>query len=106
MRGRIACQSSVHLQTILDEKSYIGGHYAIFAEQNGAAEQRTVGLFFGRNKDNRARHDVALVGGNQRNDRHIRGNINFLLATLIVRGHCLTFNALNGISDRRVCHHA
>jgi len=25
MRGRITCQSSVHLQTILDEKSYIGG---------------------------------------------------------------------------------
>jgi hypothetical protein len=40
------------------------GHYAVFAEQDGPAEQRAVGLLFGRNKDSRARLDVALVGGN------------------------------------------
>ena len=38
------------------------GHYAILAKQDGAAEQGVVGLLFGRNKDDRARFDVALVG--------------------------------------------
>jgi len=46
-----------------------------FTEQNGAAEQRAVGLFFGRSEDVRARRDIALVRSDKRDYRHSRRRI-------------------------------
>jgi len=89
-----------------DREALHRGHYAVFAEQDCPAEQRAVGLLFGRNKDNRARHNVALVGGNQRNDWHIGGYGDFLLAALIADVYRLPVGALYLVGDGSVGHHA
>ena len=67
-------------------------HYAIFAEQNGAAEQRTVALFFGRNKDNRARHECPALCPASRTNATIgtlAGMVIVFIAALIGDGYRL-----------------
>src|SRR6516162_6319280 len=77
-----------------------------FTEQNGAAKQRAVGLFFGRNEDVRARSDVALLRRNNRDDRHIRWDGDFLFAAFIGYGYGIPANALDFIGDSGIGHHA
>jgi hypothetical protein len=83
-----------------------GRDHAVLAEKNSTAVQGAIRLAFGWHEHDGTGRNIVLARRNNRNDRHIGGDVNFFLAAFIGHRHCLTINTLNGISDRRICHHA
>jgi hypothetical protein len=80
--------------------------HPVLAEKNRTAVQGAILLTFAGDEHDSTGRNIVLACWNKSNHRHIGGDINFLFAAFIGHCHSLTVHALNGISDRRICHHA
>jgi hypothetical protein len=80
--------------------------HAVLAEKNRTAVQGAVRLTFGGDEHDSTGRNIVRARRNKRNDRYIGGDVDFLFAAFIGHCHSLTVHALNGVSVRRICHHA